>query len=1292
MQTESRPEPERAALPGRRARGAAPWIVGLLEVLGWATLVSLAAIFLTLRYWLLPNIERYREDVVAVISQSIGLRVKIGAIHADWRGLRPELDFTNVRIYDSRGREALALPAVENVVAWSTLLFAELRLHSLTIDGPRLSLRRDTSGRLHVAGLALAAGSDEHKLTDWMLSQREIVIRDAEITWLDEKRGAPPLVLSALNFRLRNAGTGHLIGVSARPPAGLGTTLDLRAVLEGRSAADPTAWNGRLYAELGYTDLAGWSPWIDYPFEVRRGQGAVRVWATLGHGRVLRATADVALTKVIARLDEALPWLELSEVQGRLQARKTASGYEVGARNLALEREGKPSMHSTSFLLAWDPAAANAPEHGLLTANLIELEPLAQLAEFLPIPAALRNRLSELAPRGNLLDLRFEWKGRLPDASEFTARSRFAGLAMNAWRAIPGFEGISGSVDATRTKGVVRLASRRSELELPKVFPEPRIRLDALEGNIEWTRPSEGELQVRLSSVGFANQDLAGTAFGSYAFHGAGPGVIDLSAQLSRADGRRVQKYLPLSTIMGEKTRDWLARAIVAGEASDVRLRLRGDLRDFPFADPAKGEFLVVARVDGGVLDYADGWPRVEAIDGELLFERDRVHIVGRSGAILGAQLADVRVTIPSLLSEPKRLEISGEAAGPTATFLEYIARSPVRRMVDHLTDGASASGNGKLRLKLVLPFADPAASKIEGEFRFTDNTIALGHRLPPIERAVGKVAFTESSVTLSDARGRVFGGPLSLSGGSSAGSGLRIEARGSADVAPIVALLDHPWGRQLAGSLDYGATLTVRDRHALLSFDSPLQGVSSALPAPLDKEAGSMLPLRVEFITSEGETRDRISVVLGDRLAAEFLRRREGEAMALQRASIAFSPLAGRALRLPERPGVLLYGSLASLDVDRWRRQFPDKAAVLGPSALDLRLGVLDAFGKRLNKVTLQAGADAGGWSASVDAEEMAGDLSYRTAAGGKLVARLARFTIPDDSPGGQAAPVTQLKDLPAVDLIAERFTFRGKQLGRVEIAAEHAGADWRIDKLGMVNPDASMNGKGVWHAGESASTSLEFQLDANDAGKFLDRVGYPGLVKGGKAKLSGELSWQGDPVTLDYPSLSGELALQADDGQFTEIEPGIGKLVSLMSLQMLPRRISLDFRDVFSKGFQFDSITSSLHVKQGVMRTTDFKMRGSAAEVEIEGETDLARETQDVKVRIIPSLGDSASTVVGLLNPLAGVATLFAQRVLKNPLGQIFSYRYAISGTWADPQVKRLNVTPPGEQPFGFRPGEGY
>ena len=352
---------------------------------------------------------------------------------------------------------------------------------------------------------------------------------------------------------------------------------------------------------------------------------------------------------------------------------------------------------------------------------------------------------------------------------------------------------------------------------------------------------------------------------------------------------------------------------------------------------------------------------------------------------------------------------------------------------------------------------------------------------------------------------------------------------------------------------------------------------------------------------------------------------------------------------------------------------------------ALEVRFGTLDAFARRLSNVALRASAEAAGWSANVKADELSGDVSYRAADGGRLIARLARFTIPADTPGAGATanrPAPKPSELPAIDLVAEEFTFRGKQLGRVELVAKPDGQDWRIESASMVNPEASLTGRGVWRAAPS-STNVEFDLQASDTGGFLGRVGYPDLVKGAKTRLRGSLAWQGDPSILDLPTLAGQIDMQSGEGQFLEIEPGVGKLISLMSLQALPRRITLDFRDVFSKGFQFDRITAGAQVQAGVMRLKEFRMRGSAADVEMKGETDLARETQNLQVRVVPSLalGDTAALGLGIVNPVAGVAALLAQRLLKNPLGQIFAFDYEVSGTWTDPKVAKI-VLPPQPQ----------
>jgi uncharacterized protein YhdP len=451
----------------------------------------------------------------------------------------------------------------------------------------------------------------------------------------------------------------------------------------------------------------------------------------------------------------------------------------------------------------------------------------------------------------------------------------------------------------------------------------------------------------------------------------------------------------------------------------------------------------------------------------------------------------------------------------------------------------------------------------------------------------------------------------------------------------------------------------------------SPLQGIASALPAPLGKGAGEALPLQLEFTPD-----DRLNVRLGRILAAELVRRRQGEALVVQRAGVALMPAAEAPLRLPERAGTLVYGSLAALDVDKWLPYFAGEQASVNATGFDVQIGALDLYGKRLNQVSLRGAAEAAGWSAKVTSEELAGDLSYRSEGGGRLVARLTHFRTPEDYPGAQARGSLEPKDLPTIDLVAERFTWRGKELGRVQIEGSRAGADWRIAKLAMTNADATLAASGVWRSGTPTRSHADFELSTADAGRFLARIGYPDLVSGAKAQLKGSVAWDGDPGLIDYASLSGAVQLHAENGRFLEIEPGFGKLISLMSLQSLPRRIALDFRDVFSKGFDFERISSSGQIQSGIMTVKDFRMRGSSAQVEMSGEVDLVQETQNMRVRVIPSLGDSAATVIGLLNPLLAIPAAIAQKILKDPLGHIFAFDYAVSGAWGDPKVAKLGV----------------
>jgi uncharacterized protein (TIGR02099 family) len=1244
-----------------------------LEVLAWFAFFALAALVLALRYWVLPDIERYRGDIVAAISRAVGLPVKVGGIEAGWSGLRPHITLSDVRLFDRQGREALVLPKVRHVVAWRSLAYGSVHLRSLEVDGPRLAVRRDADGVLYVAGIRISSEPGDGRLTDWVLSQEQVVIRNAAIEWRDERRGAPPLALSALDFVMRNAGDEHSFGLAARTPAELGSTLEVRAQLFGASVADPAAWSGRLYGEIGYTDLAAWRAWVDYPLDVRQGQGALRAWAHVAGGKAGAATADLALAGVVMQLGAAPAPLELASLRGRLQGRVLADGYEVSGRRLSLVPVRGVPLPPSDFRLAWRSGG------GSLAAKSLELDALPPLADAVPIPDEVRKLLAEAAPRGQLAEMTFDWSGQLPAPQSFVARSAFDGLGLNAVGRVPGFEGLSGSLEITESRGRLALQSKGAALELPGVFPEPRLALDALAGRIDWDLAGSA-LDVRIASLAFANRDLAGSAEGSYSRVGDMRGRIDLTARVSRADGAQVARYLPHGRIMGERVRDWLAASIVAGRGSEGSLRLRGDLREFPFREPGSGVFQIRARVSDGVLAYQPGWPRIENIQAELAFDNERMEITGRSGTILGARIADVRVVLPRLVRDGAELQVSGRAEGETSQFVRFMAESPVRGRTGALADTLAATGNGRLQLKLELPLSAMDTAQVAGEYEILRNEVTVHPQVPKVEQVSGKVAFTQSGFTLQGVRGRALGGEVVLRGGTRPGGVVEVQARGEAQLAALKSLVDLPFAERISGgATPYVASFTVREGQTRVLVESPLRGIAFDLPAPLAKRAADALPLRVEI--APAGTRQRVSVALGRIFEAALLTRGEE----LRRTSVWLTPVAGEPIRLPERPGTLVYGSLARFDADRWLEVLQkDGAAEGAPIGLDLTIGVLEAYGKRVHNLALRAGGEAKGWSAAIKSDEVAGDVTWRSEDGGLLFARLQHFIVPEDVPGpaqaGQPARPRRPTDVPAIDAVIERFGYKGVMLGRVEFLAKRETDAWRFEKLRLASPEATFNARGTWRRGEPSRTALDFDLDATNVGGFLARVGQEGMVKGGRAQASGSLAWDGHPLGIDYASLTGEVDLHAQDGQFLEIDPGIGKLISLMSLQALPRRVALDFRDVFSKGFQFGTINAGARVDSGVMALKAFRMRGSAAEVQMSGRADLAHETQDLKVRVIPSLGDTASTAVAIVNPVAGAAALAVQRVLKDPLGQMFAYDYLVTGSWGDPKIVKLQpVLPP-------------
>jgi uncharacterized protein YhdP len=275
-----------------------------------------------------------------------------------------------------------------------------------------------------------------------------------------------------------------------------------------------------------------------------------------------------------------------------------------------------------------------------------------------------------------------------------------------------------------------------------------------------------------------------------------------------------------------------------------------------------------------------------------------------------------------------------------------------------------------------------------------------------------------------------------------------------------------------------------------------------------------------------------------------------------------------------------------------------------------------------------------------------------------------------------------------PEVDVAVDKLTYKGRQLGRLEMAMSEADGNVRLDSLLLVNPDGVLNMSGKWQA-TPEQTQIKLRVDISDAGKILSRSGYPDSLKDGSGTLESDLRWSGAPDTFDYAKLNGAMNLKVGKGRFLKLNDskvGTLKLLGVLSLQSIPKRISLDFTDVLSDGFQFESITGSAQLVNGLLMTSDMKLTGSAAKVTMNGQVDLNRETQNLKVRIMPTISDNVSLLsMAVINPVVGVGVLLANKILSDPLDKLVSFDYNVSGSWADPKVEKVTRSKPAQNgPF--------
>ena len=1279
-----------------------------------ALVLLLGILVVLLREAVLPAVAHYRSEIEQFISTDLGVPVSIARLEFEWRGVRPRLRIEGLALLDARGETVLWLESVDATLAWSSLGAASPVFHRLRIEAPDLQVRRTGTGEWLVAGVSTGAAepspAQQHTFLRWLSLHRQVELQGARLRWVDDWRNAPELLLHDIRLRWVNDDGMARFALQAQTPDALAERLELRGELALGDMLQGFDLDGRLYLELDGANLGAWQLWVDYPVPLQ-GWGGVRAWLDLDAGLPVDLALKFVLQDVLTQFGPQLRPLQLRAATGGVSLRRVGARTLVGVDDLRVTLDGMQMLGPVR-------AEAEVSDTGSVLDGRLELTDaeigqLDLLRAALPVPAAWQNVLDQTRVAGRVDALALSWQDAPGDTDAWSVNARLTDLELMPVNALPGLSGFELQIAGDQSGGHFRIAGHEAVLQLPGVFEDPAIALAHFELPGNWRRDGVG-LLLKWEGARVSNADLEGTTSGWYRTTGEGPGELDLDARLNRAEPTAVWRYLPLT--VNQPTRDWVRRALKGGTVNAAQLEMRGDLRDFPYPQGQGGRFVVTTWFEDLDLDYGRGWPELKSLAGEIRFEGPGMFIKVDRARVRDVNIGPVLAEVADLNQVGGQvMQLEGQATGPTQDFLRFVADSPISTRIDGISNGMLAEGEGRLDLAFSMPLHHVDETTVKGAFRFEDNRLNLISGWPWLNDASAELEFSERTFAIVRSAASWLGAPLKATAQTRPEQGLVFDIQGGAGLENLATAVDLPLGQYLSGQTQWRAALVLGEAETRLSLRSELLGLSSTLPSPMNKMATEVWPLELDLrrMPAGGFSLSTRIEPLGVMRVSTVMQ--QGKHV-LSSGGVAI----GAPLEVGEGALRLVFRT-DEVDVDEWRKVFEALGAQqsveaegegtqrgwpIGSIAVTAETALL--FGQRIDRLGLTAQALVpavpGGWAGHVSSRQVEGTFDWRADGAGVLRGRFARLNVGVESAATEAGvdaaaaglahavPGTSgaalLDDalparLPALDLIADRFVLRGMELGRLSLNATNRDGVWNMSQLELINPDGRFSGDGHWVAGEAMLTELRFTLEAGDTGSMLDRLGYPGAVSGGRSKLSGEVAWRGAPTRLDHASLSGQMTVESERGQFSRLEPGVGRLLGVLSLQALPRRLNLDFRDVFSEGFAFDRISGSISMREGVLHTDDFNIVGPSARVWIQGTVDLLAETQELRVAVQPTLSESVAigAAAGLINPVAGVVTFLAQKALSDPIERIFAFSYGVRGSWSDPIVERL--VEPGEQP---------
>jgi uncharacterized protein (TIGR02099 family) len=1265
-----------------------------IYLIGFIVLVS--ALFATLIRVFLPDFGMYRSEVEAWVSNYMELPVAIHSISAEWVGWTPHLRLEQIDLMDSTGANPILFigNAHISINLGASIINRQIIPEELVVAGLDMTISRLKDGSINIQGLEpeSSSGSIEsnNELDNWLLRQNTIRIESANIQWHDILHDQPILHLTNVNLNLQSNLDKILIDGNTNLPSEYGDTMEFTINVIGNLLS--SKWSAEVFLKTQNVKPENWyKQYWPESLALTDGNTSISLWSTFKDAKIdnfrgeLKAedynlyTQNKHVAKIIT-------------LDAKISGKQNPTGdwiFNMDLNSLETENGLWPS---STYAVSVNPLQNES--HKIIS---IEYDYL-KLNDTFPVLSHFTTPTKPLIENltGELINGTVIYNSSESPGNKFHLNTTFQNITPAINNLSTTLTNISGKISGGIAEGEISFHDNQAKLN--HLTGEDLINLN---GVIEWEKPVD-TYKIRARDFTLKNNHINVSLESDISWD---PELnVDLNVSILNSDVTHVINYMPYTNSF--RARDWLKRSISSGLLRSFQLDFNGKPSQFPHGNDFAA-FNAKADIENININYSDRYPEISNIDANVEFNGLEMLMHINDGQIFEANINSAKAYIPNLYLKEKLLTISGTIDGKPKDLKYFIDQSPLSNdtMISTINRSLMPEGNISLELDMSIPIRNPEHKlKINGNMNFQNASIQSNEVDLELTGLSGDLIFTESSLTANDLDAVYDNATVTLDiSGSKFNNTFpaNITLSGNADSVFISKQLNKYLPNSSEGiknittnlsgytnwdaSIIYSKDSDNKELQRQLIIKSNLIGLELNLPQPLTKKGYESTSLYFSKHLGSGND-NHITFNLGNiytTFAYKYSPSRE-----LQNISISTN---NRNTPSFNEAGIYISGNYDSIDTKELLSLLTskdinkDKKTSL-PVNVDIKASKLLYLGQVFKDISIKGKTDQNyDWDYVLDSKAIKGTLKVAKIKneGTHVIADLEHLLLTSNDSSNESS--IDPSQLPTLFANVKKFNYNSLDLGTLTLTALPSDSGLLIEEFTFRKPQLHIQATGKWSKNRYTGSMSNFFINVHSS-EFKDILNTfefdDNFISKAETNIIIDANWPGGPSEFSLAKLNGTINLDINKGHMLDIQPAAGRLFGFLSLQALPRRMVLDFSDLFGEGMAFDNITGLFNIKEGNAYTDNLTMRGPSVKVDISGRAGLLTQDYDQTAIVTPQISDSLAVASGFLGPVGiglGTVLYLAGNMfepLQDSINKILKIEYTIKGSWSDPVIERAVV----------------